>query len=426
MSVNFEVSRLDNNMRCTTAVMPHMESVAIGVWFLVGSRNEEKQIGGISHFIEHMLFKGTSKLDALEISKAIEGIGGSLNAFTSEEYTCYTAVVRKKHVENAFEILSGMVLDSKLDTDELNQERNVILEELYMHMDSPSSYVFDLIGDVMWPDQPLGRSIVGTKESLDYINRDRLKDYMRRFYIAGNMLVSVAGNIDHKTVCDLTAKYFPVPAAQKTPQPETSVEKQTSPELRLVGRKTEQVHFCMGLRTFARPAPERFTQKLMSVILGGNMSSRLFQEIREKRGLAYDISTSNNAFFDTGAMFISAGVNPDKLVDTIKVALAECARMAGDGVSEDELDRAKEYVCGGLVMGSEKTFRNMIWAAENLIYHGRISTKEEIIDQIMAVNRNDILNVARTVFDNAKLSAAVLGPVESKKEEIQNALRFCR
>ncbi len=418
MDIRFDSSLLPNGIRCTTASMPRMESLGIGLWVVTGSRYETAQEGGISHFIEHMLFKGTGKRSALEISKAIEGIGGSLNAFTSEETTCYTAVVRKKHLETALEILADMLLHSRFDPEDIRQERQVIQEELKMHQDNPSQYVFDLLGEALWPDQPLGRPIVGTHETLEGIGGPEFTSYMARHYRPSAMVLAVGGDVDQARVRELADTYLPLPSGGEPPQFAPAVETQTRPQVIVRAKDIEQVHLCLGLRSFARTHPDRYALKLLSVALGENMSSRLFQQVREKRGLSYDIQSSLNPFRDTGALVISAGVHAKRLTETLEVILSECRAVASEGLGDEELERAREYVLGGLVMGTEKTFRNMMWAAEHLIDEGQIPTPGEIMDRIQRVTPGDIRRVAQTLFAGARLNAAFLGPVREKREAL--------
>ena len=423
--VNFNISRTDVGIVCVSAAMPERQSLATGIWFRVGSRYENSFNSGISHFIEHMLFKGTQNRSCLDISKAIEGIGGSINAFTSEEYTCYTAAVLERHADKAFDILSDMILCSALDEKEINQERKVIKEELKMHKDNPSSYVYDLIGEVLWPDQPLGRQIVGNNKSLDNINGDTIREFMKTFYCPENIVVSVSGATSHNQVAELTQKFLPMKkSTTAVPGFDRVVEDQQGPRFIVRKKDTEQVHLCLAFRSFERKHPDRFALKLLSVILGENMSSRLFQEIREKRGLSYDIQSGINSFLDTGILTISAGVESDRLGPAISVILEECARMKTGGVTEDELTRAKEYIYGRLIMGAEKTFRNMLWAAEYFIYHGSIPTMEETIAQIEKITAADIKRVAGFLFDNSRLNAAVYGPAKENDEQIEGLLKL--
>jgi len=323
----YQISQLSNGVTVATAAMPHMSSISLGIWVGVGGRYEPAEICGISHFIEHMLFKGTRRRNAQQISESVEGIGGYLNAFTSEENTCFYAKACADRLPELWAVLSDMFLNSVFDATEIEKERNVIKEELAMYLDQPQHHVHELLNELMWPDQPLGRSLTGTTDTLEAMSRKHLFEYVKQNYVGATTLICVAGCTDHATTLKLVS-----PLAKQLPQGRKprfipAQEEQERPRVRLFTKQTEQTQMALGIRAFSRHDPARFALRILSTILGENMSSRLFQVVREDQGLAYSIASSAGFFDDTGDLTISAGVETDKLPRTLKLIIQELRKL---------------------------------------------------------------------------------------------------
>ena len=344
----YKITRLENGLAVATVEMPHMSSVSLGIWVGVGGRYESESLSGVSHFIEHLLFKGTKRRSAREISQAVEGIGGYLNAFTSEEHTCFYAKARHDHFERLLNVLADMFLHSTLDPKEIDKEREVIKEELAMYMDQPQQYVQELLNATMWPDQPLGRSITGSVKTLDALGRTQLVEYQKQNYVAPATLLAAAGRITHREVVAAAAKYSRKFARGARPRCTPAVSTQTKPSFRLLTKKTEQAQIALGIRACSRHDERRFALRLLNAVLGENMSSRLFQTVREEHGLAYSIYSANSFFDDAGDLVIAAGLDTGNLEKTLKLLLREMKRLASELVPTAELRRARDYLVGQL------------------------------------------------------------------------------
>ncbi len=413
---------LDNGLRIVTASMPHVYSVSIGVIVGAGSRYERPRQSGISHFIEHLCFKGSRKrATAKDISEAIEGVGGVLNGGTGKELTIYWCKVARPHFRMATDVLADMLLSPRFEPEEIEKERQVITEEINMSFDSPQCRVGLLLDEVMWPDQPLGRDVAGTKETVARITRKDMLGYLRRQYVANNAVVSVAGDISHQEIVAVLEEGFGqwrpdarqewVPANGRQRRPRWSVEE----------RDTEQAHLCLAVPGLSLRHPERFTLELLSALLGEGMSSRLFLEIREKKGLAYAISSSVDHFLDAGALTVYAGVDPRRLPATVTAILAELARIK-DGIPEQELRKTKEYCKGRMLLRMEDTRSVSSWIGGQEFLLGNIMTIEQAISRIEAITAGDIMRVAANLFRSEKLNLAVVGPVD--EAPISGLLRF--
>jgi predicted Zn-dependent peptidase len=406
------ISRLENGITVATAETPHMASVSLGVWVGVGGRFEPAEVCGVSHFIEHMLFKGTPRRNAREISQDVEGVGGYLNAFTTEENTCFYAKAGHGRVQQVWEVLADMFLDSNFDPVEIEKERNVIKEELAMYLDQPHHHVQELLNETLWPDHPLGRPLTGTEETLERLNRDEMLAYKGENYVARNTLVTLAGNIEHKDAVALVSKFarrFPK-ANRRTFQPVT-VE-QTAPRVRLHSKKVEQTQLALGVRTCSRHDDRRFALRLLNVILGENMSSRLFQVLREDNGLAYSICSSLSFFDDVGTLTVSAGVETEKIEKSLKLIIGELAQLAEQLASRAELRRARDYVFGQLDLNLENTENQMTWLGEQYLGYGKIISPEELKERIGEVTPRDIRCVARDFFRPERFNLALVSPVK--------------
>lgn len=414
---------LPNGLRVVTSEMPHMESVSIGFWVGVGSRYETPKENGASHFLEHILFKGSKNRTGKQISEEVEGRGGILNAFTGEEYTCYYFKVPSFHFEKSFEILSDMFLYPAFDKVEINKEKEVVYEEINMYLDQPSQHVHELFNQLLWPEQPLGRMILGTQDTLSKLSPADIAGYKNSAYVPEKIVISVAGKVTHEEVMKATQQWFPANGSQPAKEYLPVTDAQTKPEALLHEKGTEQFHLCLGVRGYQRKHPKRYAQRLLSIALGENMSSRLFQEIREERGLAYDVNSSVSRFYDTGFFNVSSGLEKTKLKEAISVIFKELNKVKETQMDEAEVNRAKEYFLGQFMLSLEKTMNNMLWTGENLLCGEEIPTKEEVIKNIKAVTPKEIQEVAQEHFVNEKLNMALIGPIKNK-EEILAELHF--
>lgn len=399
---------LSNGVRVLLEELPHVHSASIGFWVDTGSRNESPEIEGASHFIEHMLFKGTATRSALEIARALEDTGGSLNAFTNKEQTCYYARVLEDQVELALEVLSDMLLNSLFDPDEVKRERKVILEEIKMYEDNPDEYASELFQSVFWPNHPMGRPIAGTRQSVRRLSREALLDYKERFYAADRLVVSIAGRIDGDRVVEQLERLL-APLPRKSAPHELTAP--TASTRRVVKyRDTEQVQVLIGTDGVAVDHPDLYVHHMLDAILGGGMSARLFQQVREKRGLCYSIS-SYGAHHRLGGMFgIYAGTNARKVDDLLAVTFEELRRP----VTPEELDRAKRQTRGNLLLALEQPRTRANRMARNELFHGRFIPIEEILDRMEAVTVEQVSDLASRMTPD-RFSFTIVGPVRRIK-----------
>jgi len=409
----YKVTRLENGLTVATAEMPHMASVSLGIWVGVGGRHEPEPLSGVSHFIEHLLFKGTQRRSAREISQAVEGIGGYLNAFTSEEHTCFYAKARHDHFPRLLDVLTDMFLHSAFDPMEMDKEREVIKEELAMYMDQPQQYVQELLNATMWPDQPLGRSITGTEKTLDAIGRAQLVDYQKQNYVAPATLLAAGGRITHREAVAAAAKYARKFVRGARPCCAPAVSTQTKPALHLLSKKTEQTQIAFGVRACSRHDERRFALRLLNVILGENMSSRLFQTVREEHGLAYSIYSANSFFDDAGDLVIAAGMDTNNLEKTLKLILREMKRLTAQLVPAAELRRASDYLIGQLDLGLENSENQMMWAGEQWLGYGKIVHPDEFKKRLSAVTPGQVRAAAREFFRPDRFNVALISPLKS-------------
>lgn len=411
MKLDTQITRLENGLRVVTMRRPNTESVAMGVWVGVGARHETAEINGISHFIEHLLFKGTTTRTAREISEAIEGRGGYFNAFTQEESTCYYARVASEHSDHVFEILADMYLHPRFASDDIEKERSVILEEIAMYNDQPAHVAEELLGRLLWPGHPLGRPLAGTEKIVRGITRDDIVAFKSRRYRPDNTLVLLAGDADHTRAVRATETLMKPLRRRHRPPLLQAVTRHIKQRAFAAKKKDiEQTHIAAGIRLFGRHDPRRFALKLLSVILGENMSSRLFQIVREKHGLAYSIQSGVTLFADTGILSISAGVDVDRADTAWRLIVAELTRLTKSKVSTRELRRAKDYTIGQLRLSLEDSGNQLLWVGEHLLGFGRIIQPEEYIRAFSAITAEDIRNVAQTWLRKRRLSVAIVSP----------------
>jgi predicted Zn-dependent peptidase len=419
----FTQERLDQGAQLAVAQMPHVESVSVGFWLGVGGRHESKRQNGIFHFLEHMMFKGTSKRTAREISEAVEGVGGYLNAFTAEEMTCYYARASAKHLPKVVDVLTDMLLRASFPAIEIERERGVIQEEIRMYEDQPAQVAQDLATALLWTNNPLGLPLAGTSSNIQRMRRRDLLNYRRKFYHSGNLCITVAGKTDLAEVKELLRpllRQFPTgPQAMYTPVS----HRQTKQRIQIVRKPLEQTQFVIGLRGVSRHDPRRSAFRLMSVILGENMSSRLFQTVREKHGLAYSISTGTNYYHETGSFYINAGVENSKTAQAIKLTLQTVAQLARRAPSLRELRRAKEYTFGQIHLSLESTDNQMMWLGEGLLGHNRVINPDKLIRQIEAVTPEEVRAAAALLVHDERLNIAVVSPT-AELAEIEAVAKF--
>ena len=409
----YRVTQLKNGLAVATAEMPHMASLSLGLWVGVGGRHEPAALNGVSHFIEHLLFKGTKKRSAREISQAVEGIGGYLNAFTSEENTCFYSKARHDRVDELLDVLVDMFLNSRFDPVEIEKERGVIREEVAMYLDQPSHHVQELLNETLWPNQPLGRPLTGTMKTVDAMSRAELVSFQRSNYVIGATIIAAAGNLAHRQIVNAVGRVASLFPAGKRPRFSPSRNGQTGPRLRLFTKKTEQTQMALGIRTCSRHDERRFALRLLNTILGENMSSRLFQVVREDRGLAYNIYSSLSFFDDTGDLVISAGLDTDNLPKALKLIMRELRRLTEAPPHAGEFRRARDYVLGQIDLGLESTENQMMWLGEQLLGYGKILSPSEIKRRLSEVTAAAIRSVARDFFRPERLNLALVSPLKS-------------
>lgn len=414
---------LDNGLKIVSYDMPHMKSVALGLWLSAGGRYEIEKEAGISHFIEHLLFKGTTNRSGKEIKEAIEGVGGNLNAFTSEEFTCYLVKIVEKYFKLSLEVLSDMVLNPLFKEEDIEKERMVILEEIRMYLDLPMQHVHQLLSELLWPNQPLGRNLAGTFETMASIKRENILAYHQQMYYPRRLIVAVAGPVKHKVIVEAVRDIFSKVKSKSPVGFSKAVEKQDRPMSNLFFKTTEQSHISLGFHALSRIHPDHYGLSLLHIILGANMSSRLFQEVREKRGLAYEIGSALRRYQDTGIFAVNAGVDNKKVCQAIKVILDEIKKVTAKLVLGKEFTRSKEFYIGQLKIALEDTMDHMLWVGENETSLNRVITLEEMIKKVKKVKIEDLKRIAQAIFKNNNLNLALIGPVEDKdKSEIEKTL----
>ncbi|QMV04188.1 M16 family metallopeptidase [Paradevosia shaoguanensis] len=387
--------------------MPHLESASLGVWVKAGSRSERKDEHGISHLLEHMAFKGTNSRNALQIAEAIENVGGDLNAATSIEHTGYFARVLKEDVALAADILADILQNSMFDAGELDRERNVIIQEIGAARDNPDDHVFDLFQSAAFPDQPIGRTILGTADSVRAMGAPAIRDYMDRNYVGDRMVVAAAGNVNHDQLVDIANDRFHTLKANGAPAPERA--RYVGGEERLVSDH-EQAHIVLGFEGRAYNSDGFYAAQVLASILGGGMSSRLFQEVREKRGLCYSVYAFHWAFEDSGVFGIAAATGEDEVTELVPVVLDEL-RRATETITEDEVIRVRNQIRAGLLMSLESPSARAGQLARQQILWGRTIPLQETVDRINRITAERVKHVASQIFATNEVSLAGIGPV---------------
>jgi predicted Zn-dependent peptidase len=407
---------LPGGLRVITEAMPSVRSVSFGVWVGVGSRDETPALAGSSHYLEHLLFKGTKRRDALEISAALDAVGGEMNAFTAKEYTCFYARVLDTDLPIAVDVISDMMTSSLVRSTDVDSERGVILEEIAMHEDDPGDVVHDTFAEALFGDTPLGRPILGTVDSINSLRRTAINGYYRRRYKPEQMVVAVAGNLDHAKVVRLVSKAFGEvlsSSAARPAQPRIGGRPPTSNlgVSAVVRRPTEQAHLVLGMPALSRVDDRRFALGVLNGALGGGMSSRLFQEVREKRGLAYSVYSYAAHHAETGMFGVYAGCQPAKAHEVLDICREQLAAVADAGITGEELVRGKGQLAGSLVLGLEDTGSRMSRLGKSELVYGELLTVDEVLARIGAVTLDDVRAVASEVL-TAKPTLAVIGPFD--------------
>jgi predicted Zn-dependent peptidase len=404
-----EKTTLENGIRIVSKKIPYFRSVSMGVWVNAGARDETQAENGLSHFIEHMIFKGTSKRSAYRIAKEFDAIGGQSNAFTTMENTCYYAKVIDSHLDTMTDILLDIFLNSVFDPSEIERERTVILQEIGMVEDTPDDYVHSLAANTFWGDHPLGKTVLGTRENLIQFDSACIKEFFRRFYQPDRIVFSAAGNIEHDRLVGL------IGPSLSSIMPGAGFPTRTPPKGRKLAashfRQLEQTHICLGTQGISITDPKRFDFSLMNTILGGNMSSRLFQEIRERQGLAYSVFSFTSSHVDAGMFGVYAGVDPKRALEAAVLIFKELKNFRDEAVDAVELEHAKEFTKGNLFLASESLDNQMVRLAQNEIHFGEYIPMADVVERIDAVGVKDIQDLAEQLLNGDQLAITLLGPV---------------
>ena len=411
---NIRRQKLANGLTVISEQMQHIRSASIGVWLETGSRDEDPQWNGISHFIEHMVFKGTKHRTAEEIARQVDSIGGNMDAFTAKECICFNVKVLDEHVPVALDILSDLVLNPIFDAADIARERGVIMEEIKMDEDNPDYLVHEIFTQNFWKDHPLGKPILGTKETVKRFEREPVLEAYAHRFSPGNIILSAAGNLDHDRFVELVRGHF------EHMKPMTNGFHSSTPKIssRIILRNKkalEQVHLCLGVPSYPLPHQERFACYVLNTLLGGGMSSRLFQNIRERQGLAYAVFSELNPYRDTGCLSIYAGTSLESAGKVVESILNEFRDLKQHSVGEEELRRAKDHLKGSLMLSLESTASRMSNLARQEMYFGKFFTLDELVESIESVTAADVQRIAQTFFDPKQIALTVLGNLESFK-----------
>lgn len=406
-----ETTTLASGLRVITETMPHVRSVSVGLWIASGSRRETPEQNGISHFIEHMVFKGTSKRSAEEIARSVDSIGGNLDAFTAKELVCFNTKMLDQHLPLAFDVLADLVLNPLFREEDIEKEKGVIFEELKMEEDNPDYLVHEIFSTNFWKDHPLGKPILGTRETVKAFNRAMIESYYREVYTPGNLIITAAGNLTHQGIVDLARKYFESFSSHSSPP--ADIPPSTHARISLRNKKMlEQVHLCLGVPSFPLPHEERFACYVLNTLLGGGMSSRLFQNIRERQGLAYSVFSELNPYRDTGCLSVYAGTSLESARKVVDLILKEFQQLKQTPVPEEELRRSKDHLKGSLMLSLESTSSRMSNLARQSIYFDRFFSLDELVESIEAVTTGDVQRIANTFFTPKQIALTVLGSLD--------------
>ncbi len=409
------MTTLDGGLRVVTAEMPERDSVAVGVWVRCGSRDEPARLNGVSHFIEHLAFKGTRRRTGEQITREIEGAGGTFNASTNEESTFYHAQVLPGNLDQAVDVLLDMVSRPAFRADQLGVQKDIVIEEIRMIEDRPSCVVEDLFSEALWGHHPLGRRILGTERSVRGIARADLVAYHRRMYGREACVVALAGKVRHDEAVKLVrALAHRMPAGRRRSFRRAGM-RQRAPRIAQQSRETEESHVVLGFKTFHRDHPWRFGLKIVSTLLGENMSSRLFENVREKRGLAYSIHSGIDRYVDAGCFYVGGGFDTARLPVALRAIMRELDRLRARRVPRAELERARQYTLGQFTMALEKSMSRMVWMGENVLLSGRVPDPARTVKRIQAVSADDVQRIARAIFRPTRITLATVGPRQDEQ-----------
>jgi predicted Zn-dependent peptidase len=410
---------LSNGIRLISEELPYVKSATVGIWVGTGSRNEDDHNHGISHFIEHLMFKGTEKRTAKEIAETVDAVGGQLNAFTAKEYTCYYIKVLDNHLELAMDVLSDMLLSSKFAEIDIDREREVVLEEYNMYEDSPDELVHDLFLSDVWPTHPLGRNILGTTESISRFDRNLVIEYYKDFYTPDNIVISAAGNLSHDILEKLAVKYFGKMSGKKKQL--NRIPPVFTPASLVHAKETEQVHLCFGTVSVPQSSPDIYAVHILNNILGGGISSRLFQSIREERGLAYSIYSYQANYSDSGLFTVYAGTRPGNVNEVIELILKDITALKTGSITPQELTKTKEQLKGSMLLGLESSSSRMSRIGKMEITLGKYTTLDEVVANVEKVGLDDLQQLMANTFTTENVCFTALGPV--KKDTLPEILR---
>jgi predicted Zn-dependent peptidase len=408
----YRKSVLSNGIRILTERMPHVRSVAVGVWVETGSRHEPPARGGVSHLIEHLVFKGTATRSAEVIARTMDSVGGQMDAFTTKENTCFYVQVLDEHLPLAVDLLTDILLHPLFDAEELEREKSVVLQEIRMVEDTPDDVIHDIFAAQVWADHPLGRPILGTRELVTGFSREAIADWFGNEYVPPRIIIAVAGNVSHEQVLDLFApcfEGFTHAARARTAQAVT-----LTPSVNIVHKTLEQVHLVMGFPGLAHAAPERYAMFLLNDVIGGSMSSRLFQEVRERQGLVYSIHSGAQAFADTGLVYLYAATDPQNFSKVLKSILKELRELKKSGITAEELKRAKDHLKGSLMLSLESTSSRMNRLAKHELHLGSFLTIDEMLGSIDGVKHEEVQALVSEVLDEDHLALTTLGPLDRR------------
>ncbi|HHV64417.1 MAG TPA: insulinase family protein [Peptococcaceae bacterium] len=397
---------LPNGVRVLTEEIDHVRSVAIGVWVGAGSRNETEGYEGISHFIEHMFFKGTKNRTAKQLAETLEAVGGQLNAFTTKEFTCYFARVLDEDISLAIDVLSDMFFNSTFETKEIEKEKNVVIEEIKMYQDTPDELIHDLFSQYVWNDHPLGKPILGVEESINSLTREKILAYLETRYTPDQVVIAVAGKLNHEDIINALAGFGDFKRERKIPatgKPQARVFRSS------MSKDTEQMHLIVGVPGLGQDDEDMYALHIINSILGGGLSSRLFQEIREQRGLAYSVYSYHSTYADTGLFAVYAGTNPAKTEEVIKCILHEMNKIKSQGITEEELTKTKAQIKGNLLLGLESVSSRMNRLGKTELTFGRVKTAEEAVQELEKVTLQDIKRVMERLWVKDRISVLTLG-----------------
>lgn len=404
----YQKTVLPNGVRIITEEIEHIRSVAVGLWVGAGSRDEKEGYEGISHFIEHMFFKGTKNRTAREIAESLEAVGGQLNAFTTKEYTCYYAKVLDEDIDLAMDVLNDMFFESLFDEKEIEKEKRVVIEEIKMYEDSPDEIIHDLFSDYVWNDHPLGRPILGTEESIKGLTREKILTYMDQHYAPDNLVIAVAGKIKHEDVLNkLAPVYGQFKRGGRRVLEGTPVGRKVQ---KMIPRDTEQMHLIVGVPGLGQEDKDLYPMHIINNILGGGLSSRLFQEIREQRGMAYTVFSYHSTYVDTGLFAIYAGTTPTNSQEVVECILAEILDIKRNGITAAELERTKSQIKGGLYLGLESANSRMSRLGKTELTYNRVISPEEVVEKLEQVTIEDVQRVVNQLFTRDRISLLMLGP----------------